>query len=809
MAAIHELLAQVQDEALRARLEDEINKLSKQKKFGLVFEEHLPECTPLYDIPIKVGSFVAKRDSLISDMYIVTEISDDNATCINKADGHAEGFPVDDLVCVAELGEPIYPYLQIIDSICNAPESSLWHTLIEADNYHALQLLEYMYAGQVDCIYIDPPYNKEDSKDWKYNCNYVDGNDMYRHSKWLSMMERRLRLAKKLLNPEDSVLIITIDEKEYLHLGMLLERLFPEARIQMVSDVINPRGTTRDGSFSRTDEYIFIVQFGKNSVFYPTKGEKHYVEWYRLRRTDYDSRRGTIKGGTQQFYPIYIDVETEKIVHIGEPLPPGQDRNDVMQIDGAVPVFPIKNDGTEMNWGVTPDTLKILLDNHFVRVRKNTEGKPQQYLLHYISYVQLEAIQQGKAKIEGYNKDGTAIVVEEEGHIMRPGTAWNIPIHNAGTYGSEILASVIGGKRFTFPKSLYSVRDVLAYFVSGKPDALIIDFFAGSGTTLHAINLINAEDSGRRRCILVTNNEIGDKDEKRMKAAGYKPGDPEWEKIGIARFATWPRTVCSIIGKDVNGNKLGGDYYTSLVKEKAKKRKIIKIDFATESLSEKQKKTIVKVLTRGGLPQNLVEDDCDYIVSANEKHISSILFNVDMADEWIDELSSNNHVTELYVITNNQNKFNKIKKTVDETLGEYSVEEPLTLPMSEGFKTNAVYFKLGFLDKNAVALGRQFKEMIPMLWMKAGAHGPCPSLESGAIPQMMICEENKFAVLIDETVFAPFADRVNDLSNIKTVYIVTDSNAGYREMIAGIKAENTYQLYRDYLDNFRINVGRK
>lgn len=144
-----------------------------------------------------------------------------------------------------------------MDSVCNAPDSDLWHTLIEADNYHALQLLEYLYAGKVDCIYIDPPYNTG-AKDWKYNNDYVDGNDAYRHSKWLSFMQRRLKLAKKLLDPADSVLIVTIDEKEYLHLGCLLEEMFPEAKIQMISSVINPKGAPRSSYFIRMDEYIFL-----------------------------------------------------------------------------------------------------------------------------------------------------------------------------------------------------------------------------------------------------------------------------------------------------------------------------------------------------------------------------------------------------------------------------------------------------------------------------------------------------------------------------------------------------------------------
>mgnify|MGYP003224871931 FL=1 len=217
MAAIHDLLAQIQDEALRERIEKEIDKLSKTKKFGLVFEEHMPECTPLYDVPVKRGSTVAKKDGNISDIYTVQLIKGQNAICIKKSSDMVEEIPIEELISVAEFGEPIYPYLKPLDQVCNAPENDLWHTLIEADNYHALQLLEYLYAGQVDCIYIDPPYNTG-AKDWKYNNDYVDSNDQYRHSKWLSFMEKRLKLAKQLLNPKNSALIVTIDEKEYLHL---------------------------------------------------------------------------------------------------------------------------------------------------------------------------------------------------------------------------------------------------------------------------------------------------------------------------------------------------------------------------------------------------------------------------------------------------------------------------------------------------------------------------------------------------------------------------------------------------------------
>ena len=265
MAAIDDLISQISDESLRERIRAEIKRANKQKKFGLVYEEHLPESTPLYDVPVKKGSIVAKKNGEITDLLYVESIADGQATCISKATKERSVYPVNTLVSVAQFGEPIYPYLKPIDTVCNAPDSDLWHTLIEADNYHALQLLAYLYAGKVDCIYIDPPYNTG-ARDWKYNNDYVDGADSYRHSKWLSMMEKRLKLAKQLLNPADSVLIVTIDEKEYLHLGCLLEEMFPEARIQMVSSVISPQGNQRKNQFSRIDEYIFFVEIGDSAV---------------------------------------------------------------------------------------------------------------------------------------------------------------------------------------------------------------------------------------------------------------------------------------------------------------------------------------------------------------------------------------------------------------------------------------------------------------------------------------------------------------------------------------------------------------
>ena len=109
----------------------------------------MPECTPLYDVPVKRGATVAKRDGAINDIYVVQSMKGENAICMKKSSDSIEEISVSDLVSVAEFGDPIYPYLKPLDVLCNAPDNDLWHSVIEADNYHALQLLEYLYAGKI------------------------------------------------------------------------------------------------------------------------------------------------------------------------------------------------------------------------------------------------------------------------------------------------------------------------------------------------------------------------------------------------------------------------------------------------------------------------------------------------------------------------------------------------------------------------------------------------------------------------------------------------------------------------------------
>jgi adenine-specific DNA-methyltransferase len=258
MARIDDLISQIADKSLRQRLESALADMKRRQRFGLVFEEHIPETTTLLSLPIQVGSIVQRRSDLEGRaLFRVTAISGkDKVTLEPEGGGAEERDDARNLLVVKRFGDPIFPSLTSLGAVRRASPDRPHHAVINGENFHALQLLVYLYEGQVDCIYIDPPYNTG-APDWKYNNRYVDKKDQWRHSKWLSMMEKRLRLAKRLLR-KDGVLICTIDEHEVNHLAMLLEKLFPEYLHYSVTIVINPKGREK-ANFAPVEEYALFV----------------------------------------------------------------------------------------------------------------------------------------------------------------------------------------------------------------------------------------------------------------------------------------------------------------------------------------------------------------------------------------------------------------------------------------------------------------------------------------------------------------------------------------------------------------------
>lgn len=477
---------------------------------------------------------------------------------------------------VAEYDQPIYAGLKETGRAERGGDKP-YQVVINGENYHALETLAFAYAGKVDCIYIDPPYNTG-ARDWKYNNDYVDGSDAYRHSKWLAFMERRLKLAKQLLNPNDSVLIVTIDEKEYLRLGLLLEQVFPEAHIQMVSIVINPNGVARDKEMYRLEEYAFYVYVGdagpsmledplftsdinqrKEIADDAISRSKRGVRWERLMRGGSNSDRLHSPGC---FYPVYIDPKKKRIVEVGDSLPIDQHPSSEFDKEGLFTAWPIaRGTGAEKVWQMNPGNLRKLVVQGLAKVGAY-DRKRNRYSILYLGKKQRERIERGEILIVGRDDNNIVELEEsEEQQILKaPKTIWNRQAHNAGEYGSRLVRAMLPQRVFPYPKSLYAVEDALKTVTKDKRDALIVDFFSGSGTTAHAVMRLNHQDGGHRCSISITNNEVSEDETKKLIKRGLRQGDPDWEALGICRYITKPRVTAAITGKTPEGDPIKGDY---------------------------------------------------------------------------------------------------------------------------------------------------------------------------------------------------------------------------------------------------------
>lgn len=407
--------------------------------------------------------------------------------------------------------------------------------MIQGENLHVLKVLTFAYATKIDCIYIDPPYNTG-STDWRYNNNYVQTSDSYRHSKWLSFMEHRLRLAKTLLNPENSCLIVAIDETERDRLGLLLEQIFPAARIQMAS-VITGGGNDPALGFNKSVEYLFFVMLGSSTpAKFPDGGEKS--PWIPLQRSGNHSLRSD---RPKEFYPVFISTQKPyQVVDVGSPLPLGEDPDtaDVPVPEGTEAVWPgrHKKTGPWLCWYCSSEGLRELLKKGLVKVK----GRPGDFSISIFSKPIFEKIQAGELanRIVGYEDDGS---IKIDPPYVATSHLPNLNWTNSDYYtsvGSKLVDEITGkSKAFPYPKSLYAVEDAIRFFVADKPNALVLDFFAGSGTTGHAVMRLNKQDGGKRVCISVTNNENG-----------------------ICNEVTFPRLKAAITGRRSDGSEIEGAY---------------------------------------------------------------------------------------------------------------------------------------------------------------------------------------------------------------------------------------------------------
>lgn len=529
----------------------EIENYLNEKKFGLVWEEHTEQVDELLELNIPV--FTEDKSREVST-------------------------------------NPSLPY----------------NFILEGDNLQSLYLLEKTLKNSVDCIYIDPPYNTG-AKDWKYNNDYVDKTNAYRHSKWLSMMNVRLVLAKKLLK-DDGVLICAIDENELGTTLLLLEDVFGQNyTIDPITIVHNPRGVQGD-NFSYVNEFAIFVYKKGYKVIEAQSIQEDDIDWSPLRNWGTESER---HDAANCFYPIF--VKDGKIIGFGEDVTDDDSihpkQTEYNEETGIYAVYPIDIQGIERKWRYARQTVDGII--HLLRVKKTEAGYDIELGKNYAPYR----------------------------------TVWTDKKFDANEYGTQLIKAMVPQNDFSFPKSVYNTYECLRAVTLYRPNAIIVDFFAGSGTTGHAALMLNAEIGGNRRFILCTNNEVGEKREKEFKAINGAIDDTssKWREFcqnyGIASSITYPRLVAAIKGyihnKDVKDTLFEQKITPAVFKKASKTIAIIEEIVSTNSGKYDEIKWVVEdnvikiigITKKGhhvaGIPANLKYFKCDWTPRKPEDYLLS------------------------------------------------------------------------------------------------------------------------------------------------------------------------------------------
>lgn len=459
--------------------------------------------------------------------------------------------------------------------------------IIKGNNLIALSSLLERYEGKVKCIYIDPPYNTNNDTN-----NTFKYNNSFNHSTWLTFMKNRLEEAKKLLIPDEGAMIIAIDENEQAYLGVLLDEVFKEYENHMITIIHNPRGI-QGTNFSYTNEFLyFVIPKGKKTI-QNRKLEEEEIEYNPLRNWGSESLRTDAKNC---FYPIL--VKNGEIIGFGDVV-----KNDIHPkanetIGEITYVYPIDTNNVERKWRYARNSVGEI--KHLLRVCDRKDG--------YID------IQIGK----------------DFGQYK---TVWIDKKYDSNAYGKQWLNKIVDDKSFSFPKSIYAVRDAIFSIVANDKKAIVLDFFGGSGTSAEAVSIINSLDGGCRKFIII-------------------------EQMDYIKSITLDRVVKSTVNDTEksttvyfelleNGNELireieNADENTiKNLKEKIyKDERIIpyitreeleKADKDFEKLNlEEKKKALIKLVDKNKLYVNYSDiDNVDYTISDADKKFTKSFYEVD------------------------------------------------------------------------------------------------------------------------------------------------------------------------------------
>jgi adenine-specific DNA-methyltransferase len=494
------------------------------------------------------------------------------------------------------------PVLKEVESLAieNAPGEPT-NLIIEGDNYHALSVLNYTHAGKIDVIYIDPPYNTG-AQDWKYNNKYVDDTDAFRHSKWISLMSKRLELAKNLLR-STGIIVVTIDDYEIASLKLLMNDIFGlENYLGTVAIRNNPSGRSTLRGFSVNHEYALFYSRTSDAKIgrlphsdeqvsrYKERDKNGYFEWENFRKNGTDSDRAD---RPKQFYPLVINKSTLKL---------------------RVP---------KINWSAAARKYefkdKLGKNEEIVLPINDGNEKVWKFGLERISSVVAELLVKRKNGIfELYRKK----YLSEVGSLPR--TWWDKPGYSARDNGTRTLTEILGvNNKFDFPKAPEAVVDCIR--VANSPsNGILLDFFAGSGTTGHAVLKLNQEDGGNRQFILCTNNENK-----------------------IAENVTYPRIKKVITGYGDGKNKENGIPANV---------RYFKTDFvAKDEVSDNTRRALVARSTEMICVREDTfgkkYDNKQFKIYTNGKIATGILFDLDAIEDFKVKLSTLKMPAHLYVFS--------------------------------------------------------------------------------------------------------------------------------------------------------------
>ena len=483
-----------------ASLEEFQKRLWLKKKF--VVDMHW--CVTLNQVPPELYAEIAENDRQREEwvrLFAINEISGDMVT-----PGYSE--PLTEAFLWA------HPFLTLDTSLFDQSleerllssfedlEEATDGLLVHSDNFQALNLLEARYRGSVDCVYIDPPYNTDQASEILYKNNY-------KHSSWLSLIANRIVMSLGFVTPE-APYCIAIDDYELPKLLPLCHDIFPDSEVKMVVVNHHPQGSGGH-NISRTHEYMIVVTSPEVDVLRLPREEsaeedkEDDVEQRPYRRSG-TGRNNFRFGRPNSFFALLVDPSTMTVVGI-EPPPEGVDYPLENTAEGYVRVYPIGRGGVERVWRQSYESAAVSV----------ASGSSFYVSDKFVIY---------------------QLILRKDRSL--PKSNWRNSRYNAGTHGTNLLADMLGPSAFGYPKSLYTVRDAIDACTWDVDEPIVLDYFAGSGTTAHAIIDLNRADDGNRKYILVEVGEYFDAVLKpRVLKAAYsrdwkagKPVDP----VGVSQL---------------------------------------------------------------------------------------------------------------------------------------------------------------------------------------------------------------------------------------------------------------------------------